>query len=119
VKKKITNQKVLQVTNVFLWSDSQIVLHWLHSTKQLKPYVASRIAEIKTLTSIENLKYCPTKDNPADLLTRGITTNQLNASEIWRTGPTWLLATPETTRPSQDQRNSQYFYHREMTSRSS
>jgi hypothetical protein len=88
--------KVLQVTNVFLWSDSQIVLHWLHSTKQLKPYVASRIAEIKTLTSIENWKYCPTEDNPADLLTRGITTNQLNASEIWRTGPTWLLATPET-----------------------
>ena len=88
-------EKKLQVSGIFLWTDSQIVLHWLHSNKQLKPYVTNRISEIKTLTPIGICRYCPTEDNPSDLLTRGITADQLDASEIWRHGPTWLLAAPE------------------------
>ena len=92
-------EKTLPVTKVFLWSDSQIVLQWLHTTKQLKPYVANRITEIKTLTSVDNWKYCPTVENPADLLTRGITANRFVASENWRKGPLWLLASPENWPP--------------------
>ena len=88
-------EKTLPVTKVFLWSDSQIVLHWLHTTKQLKPYVANCITEIKTLTSVDNRRHCPTVDNPADLLTRGITANQFIASENWRNGPSWLLESLE------------------------
>ena len=35
--------------------------------------------------------YCPTGDNPADLLTRGLTTDQFNAIlHLWMNGPTWL-----------------------------
>ena len=88
-------ERILPVTKVFFWSDSQIVLHWLYSTKQLKPYVANRVAEIKTLTTNDNWRYYPTDDNPADLLTRGITASQLIASQIWRSGPTWLLENPK------------------------
>ena len=32
-----------------LWTDSQIVLHWLHSSKQLKQFIANRVQEIKKL----------------------------------------------------------------------
>ena len=35
-------------------------------------------------------RYCPTDDNPADLLTRGIRADDLLASQLWDTGPTWL-----------------------------
>ena len=83
-------QEQLQVTRVTLWSDSQIVLHWLKSTKVLKPFINSRIQEVKKLTSISNWKYYPTTDNPSDLLTRGITAHQLKTSSLWKHGPTWL-----------------------------
>ena len=36
-------QEELQVTRVTLWSESQIVLHWLKSTKLLKPSINTRI----------------------------------------------------------------------------
>ena len=31
---------------VYLWSDSQIVLHWLHSQKKLKQFISHRVLEI-------------------------------------------------------------------------
>ena len=36
-------------------------------------------------------RYCPSAHNPADLLTRGITADQLNNSSKWNHGPIWLL----------------------------
>jgi hypothetical protein len=41
----------LHVEKCVLWSDSQIVLHWLSLKKQLKTFIANRIAKIKELTS--------------------------------------------------------------------
>ena len=77
-------QGQLHVNKVCLWSDSQIVLHWLRCTKELKPFVANRVREIKELTSLTDWKYCPTPDNPVDLLTRSITSQQIKSSEIWK-----------------------------------
>ena len=67
--------------SVCFWSDSQIVLSWINSKKTLKPFINNRVNEIR---------YCPSADNPADLLTRGVTFDQLNSSTQWRHGPTWL-----------------------------
>ena len=64
---------------VFLWSDSQIVLHWLHSSKTLPQFVSNRIQEIKGLFPPSIWRYCPTSDNPADLLTRGVTAHSANS----------------------------------------
>ena len=69
---------------------SQIVLHRLRSTKEHKPFVANRVREIKELTSLTDWKYCPTADNPADLLTRSITSQLHKSSEIWKQSPSWL-----------------------------
>ena len=75
-------------TNVYFWSDSQIVLSWITSKKILKPFVNNRVQEIRSVSA--SWRYCPSADNPADLLTRGITFQQLNSSIQWRYGPSWL-----------------------------
>ena len=55
-------------------------------------YVANRTAEVKTLITRHkvNIMYVPTKDNPADYLSRGCTSNQLKSSNRLH-GPSWLL----------------------------
>ena len=34
--------------------------------------------------------YCPTQDNLADLVTRGVSVETLKDSRLWQYGPTWL-----------------------------
>ena len=76
---------------VYMWSDSQITLYWIYSSKRLPQFVSHRVAEIKQSTPATTWKYCPTSDNPADLLTRGLSTEQFNANiHMWMHGPTWL-----------------------------
>ena len=79
--------------STFLWSDSQIVLHWIHHLKlstQSMPFIANRIQEIRDSFPVEHWTYVPTADNPADLLTRGLSTQQLRTSRLWLYGPSWL-----------------------------
>ena len=75
---------------VKLWTNSEIVLHWLHSTKTLKPFIGNRTKEIKNLFPVSLWSHCPTNDNPADLLTRGISATEFHASALWKHGPHWL-----------------------------
>ena len=79
---------------VFMWSDSQIVLHWIKSQKPLPVFIRNRTTEINSLLPSANWNYCPTADNPADLLSRGTTTKLLMSSHLWQHGPKWLT-TPD------------------------
>ncbi|XP_063408858.1 uncharacterized protein LOC134692334 [Mytilus trossulus] len=80
----------LNYPKIVFWSDSSIVLHWLTSTKTLKRFIANRVREITELTHPYKWRYCPTDNNPADLLTRGLTIEQFDQSILWRKGPHWL-----------------------------
>ena len=86
--------------SIFIWSDSQIVLHWVSSQKPLPTFVNHRITEIKSLLPNAIWKYCPTAENPADLLSRGTTTEALMSSSLWNHGPKWL---PDPTEWPQSQ----------------
>ena len=55
----------------YLWTDSQIVLYWLQSNKNLYAFVTHRVTEIYQLTYDATWSFCPTLDNPANLLTWG------------------------------------------------
>ena len=75
---------------VKLWSDSEIVLHWLRSIKELEPFIGNRTREIKSPFPLSEWNHCPRNENPADLLTRGINTTQLHSSALLTYGPHWL-----------------------------
>ncbi|XP_070541625.1 uncharacterized protein [Ptychodera flava] len=78
----------LSLTKTTVWIDNQAVIHWIVGNKKLPVFVQNRVNEIKKHDF--EVKYCPTKDNPADLLTRGITASELRNSDLWWKGPHWL-----------------------------
>ena len=71
-----------------LWTDSQCVLHWLNEKKPLSVFVENRMKEIRKQKNLD-FSYVPTKENPADIGTRGISPDDFKTS-IWFSGPLWL-----------------------------
>ena len=67
------------------------MLYWLKSSKDLPLFVRRRVLEIKEAVPTASWNYCPTVDNPADLLTRGISFELLSSTNnLWWNGPSWL-----------------------------
>uniref|UniRef100_A0A914YP89 Integrase catalytic domain-containing protein n=1 Tax=Panagrolaimus superbus TaxID=310955 RepID=A0A914YP89_9BILA len=73
----------------YLWVDSSAVFYWLQSDKPLKLYVKNRVNIIKEADLI--IQHVPTKDNPADVASRGCSMAELNCNKLWRHGPSWLV----------------------------
>lgn len=74
----------------YCWSDSQIVLKWLDkSSSDLKTYVANRIANIQTKSETIkiNWNWIAGLQNPADLISRGTTIEELYKEQKWWHGP--------------------------------
>lgn len=81
----------------FMWSDSTIVLHWLKkSTYDLKTFVANRVQAIQDHSKGIQWAHVNTKDNPADLISRGMSMADFLNSQKWKHGPEWLLQPTET-----------------------
>lgn len=77
--------------NYYAWTDSTIVLHWLKkSPLVLKTFVSHRVASILESTSIRSWMHIDTKQNPADLVSRGLNAEDLLKSKLWLQGPEWL-----------------------------
>ena len=82
--------------SVVAWSDSQIVLGWLRKHPcHWKVFVANRVSLIQTELPSAEWRHVPTKQNPADLGSRGATPAELRASDIWWHGPRWLSLPPD------------------------
>ena len=74
------------------WSDSMDVLYWIHGcSRKFKPVVVNRAGEVQSLTDPEQWRHVPTKQNPADLLTRGLSVSTLIDEESWWKGPAFLM----------------------------
>ncbi|XP_055904404.1 uncharacterized protein LOC129940170 [Eupeodes corollae] len=76
---------------VYFWTDSEVVLHWIGThTSKLQTFVGNRVAEIQEITDIESWRHVPTQDNPADVISRGCTVQELKESN-WFSGPKFIL----------------------------
>ena len=63
-------------------------------------FVCNRVTEIQSYTTPSQWRHCPGKDNPADLLSRGVTAEQLKTMDVWWRGPSWLAQPPEYWPPN-------------------
>ncbi|VEN50686.1 unnamed protein product [Callosobruchus maculatus] len=89
----------LQVPVIF-WSDSQVALWWIQTEPSLlQVFVGNRVAKIQSLTSRESWKYVNTKNNPADIASRGVMPSNLLNNDLWFIGPHFLYL-PSSEWPS-------------------
>lgn len=78
-------------TKTYLWTDSTIACHWINSdATRWKPFVQNRVTEIQSHTNRICWRHCPGKENPADLMTRGIKASRLVNEQLWWSGPEWI-----------------------------
>ena len=89
LSKYIKDHMDLTMSKVTYWTDSEIVLKYIENdTKKFHVFVANRISTIRSLTDIKHWKHVASEQNPADLLTRGATPEQL--MNMWWKGPALL-----------------------------
>lgn len=90
-------RKVFNASNVraTFWTDSEVVLCWIRKLPcTLKTFVANRVASIQSATAGAEWRHVASRDNPADIASRGCSPAELKESRLWWTGPEWL-AKPE------------------------
>ena len=76
----------------YCWTDSMVTLGWIKGTpSRWKPWVSNRVTTIQSLTYANRWRHVAGKENPADLLTRGISAKELVKSSFWWKGPEFLL----------------------------
>ncbi|XP_064647101.1 uncharacterized protein LOC135499959 [Lineus longissimus] len=78
------------------WTDSTTVLHYIrNTTKRFQTFVANRIAVIHDGTTPGQWKYVPTKQNPADYASRGMSAKAILNDTKWSQGPDFLNASKD------------------------
>ena len=97
---ELTNRvlKDIKITDIstFLWSDSTIVLSWIQSpSATLHTFVSNRISVIQQLTAAEQWHHVSSVDNPADVLSRGMSPEKLKSHSAWFYGPFFLSGKKE------------------------
>lgn len=96
---KLIDVLFIDIQNIYCWSDSTIALNWIKTEPcKLKTYVANRVSEIQQLIPNVIWRHIPTDCNPADVISRGMTANNLIHCDLWWNGPPWLK-TNETSWP--------------------
>ena len=83
----------LHVEAIHVYSDSQVTLGWIKSNQTLEVYVQNRVNEIRQNLPDAKFHYVPTKENPADMLSRGMKVINIKSNRLWWHGPHWLTAT--------------------------
>ena len=86
----------LDITEATLWTDSTVALSWVREDpNRWKTFVCNRVTEIQSYTTPLQWRHCLGNDNPVDLLSRGVTAEQLKTMDVWWRVPSWLTQPPQ------------------------
>ncbi|GFU74540.1 uncharacterized protein TNCV_550791 [Trichonephila clavipes] len=76
--KRVVAALQLETAELYLWSDSMIVLEWLRKEPMvLKTFVQNRVAKIQELYPNQLWRHVPSDQNPAELVSRGVDPDKL------------------------------------------
>lgn len=91
VDQMLKSEMQLQLSPSMFWTDSTSVLKYIsNEDKRFHTFVANRVSSILEATDVSQWHYINTKDNPADLASRGSKVDGLLHNEKWVKGPNFL-----------------------------
>jgi hypothetical protein len=92
----IREETTIQAEEYF-WSDANVVLAYINNdVRRFHVFVANRIQKIRSQSEVENWRYIPSEQNPADHASRGLLVKDLLSSD-WFQGPSFLYKEDITT----------------------
>ena len=88
---KLRAELSIKLDSVFYWTDSLTVLQYLSNDNlRLKRFVENKVNFILNYSTSSQWNHVPSKQNPADLVSRGATVDTLATSRLWNSGPEFL-----------------------------
>ena len=86
----ITNQLDVTIDDVKFYTDSRLVLGYIHNrTRRFHTYVSNRVHRIHLRSSPQQWNFVPSGDNPADVGSRSALANELPHT-MWLRGPDFM-----------------------------
>lgn len=81
----------IPISKVTLWTDSAVALQWIQRLPiELQVMVANKVSNIQELTTGMFWRHVPSKQNAADIISRGLRADELLKNDMWLYGPKWL-----------------------------
>lgn len=93
---KVITALDMPINRTFYWTDSSIVLSWLSADPHnWQTFVCNRISQIQQITQIDDWHHVSSSNNPADLISRGLTFREISNCNLWWHGPPYLSESEE------------------------
>lgn len=87
----VTASHSFNIAETYLWSDSSTALAWIKSDhRKYNKFVGVRVGEILSLTKMNQWRWIPTKQNPADDATKWGKGPNFDVNGRWICGPAFL-----------------------------
>ena len=80
-----------KVKRLKLWLDSKTALFWIRSRGEWRQFLKHRVNEILKMIGKGDWRYCPSRENKADIGSRGMTALDPKQSVLWWKSPSWLV----------------------------
>ena len=75
----------------WFWTDNEVVIGYIkNDARRFKTFVANRVQQIRDNTDVQQWCYVPTRENPADVASRGFSAARVYSWSCWFQGPSFL-----------------------------